>query len=255
MEAVTAITTDGGSVSALKVRQGLKDGRTSEEIIPETADPLADLAPQALLDPDTGDLIVVWNRHDGRKLTLASSRRDATGTWTAIAYLDTGKQEPSDPEVALDTTSRLHVVFKVSEGKGEFGLRHRAYDLSTLQPVSDAVDPFAAEAPAPKREAAASPKAEAPTAPRAGKPAEATPSAGPAPGLTVAPGKPAAFTAYGVEAGCETAVVYRVAGEKLDIATLTLSKWSTGSVEMGSASDPATARSLAVEIARRFCRP
>ncbi|HZE88273.1 MAG TPA: hypothetical protein VE404_01930, partial [Verrucomicrobiae bacterium] len=153
-------------------------------------------------------------------------------------------------------TARLHVVFRVTPGKGEPGLRHRAYDLATLQPVGDIVDPFAPAAKPASPEPAAPGKAESAPTPRAGKPrAEAAPASGPAPGLTVAPEKPVAFTAYGVEAGCETAVVYRVAGGKLDIATWTSSKWTRGSIEMGPASDPATARSLAVEIARRFCRP
>src|SRR5262249_19324171 len=97
VEAATAITTQGATGSIPKLGPTLSDGRSSEEIIPETADPQADLDPQILLDAESGDLLVIWSRYDGRRMTLAAARRDPSGTWSSTTYLETGKDEPSAP--------------------------------------------------------------------------------------------------------------------------------------------------------------
>lgn len=247
VEAATAITTEGTTVSVLKLRQTAKDGRPMEEIVPDTADAQADLSPQLLLDPESGDLILVWCRYDGRRMTLAAARRDSAGAWSSITYLDAGKEDPSDPQAALDTASRLHVVWKTTPVKSGPSLRHRAYDLPTLQPIGDAVDPFAS---GPAR----SPRL------RAGKTKGGTAEPGGAagqgpPGLTVEEKKEATFTTYGVETGCDAAVVFRVAGKRLEVATVAEGKWRRGDVELDAGADPAALRTLVSDIARRFCHP
>ena len=250
IEAATAITTEGATVSVLKLRQTLSDGRTAEEIIPETADPQADLDPQILLDAGSGDLLVIWSRHDGRRMTLAAARRDPSGSWSPITYLETGKDEPAAPRAAMGVDSRIHVVWKSSPPGSEPVLRYRAYDLTTLQALGDEIGPF-------DRESIRAKSAPGDRGPRpSGKPA--APSSRSAPGPSSAPppaGRPAAFSAYGVEAGCDAAVVYRLAVRKLEVATLSGGKWSRGDVDLESAPDEAAARALVSDIARRFCRP
>jgi len=250
VEAATAITTEGTTVSVLKIRQNAKDGSPSEEIVPETADAQADLAPQALMDPVTGDLVLIWSRFDGRHMTLAATRRDPSGAWSPLTYLDTGKGEPAGPEVALDDASRLHVLWKVTPVKTAPELRHRAFDLGTFQPIGDVVDPFAEKPAATKGTRAEKTGKGAGTA--VGQPAR---EAGASPGLTVDEGrKGERFSAYGVESGCDAAVVFRVSGKRLEVASIFEGKWQRGDVAIGGGGDPATVRGLVADIARRFCQ-
>src|SRR5262249_52462788 len=147
VEAATAITTEGATVSILKLRQTLSDGRSSEEIIPETADPQADLDPQILLDAESGDLLVIWSRYDGGRMTLAAARRDPSGTWSSTTYLETGKDEPSAPRAAMGSDSRIHLVWRIAPAKAAPRLRYRAFDLTTMQALGEESGPFD-EAPA-----------------------------------------------------------------------------------------------------------
>jgi hypothetical protein len=257
VEAATAVTTDGSTVSVLKFRQTLKDGRVSDEIVPETADSQADLSPQLLLDPESDELILVWNRFDGHRMTLAASRRDTSGSWGPITYLETGKDEPAEPQAALDTSSRLHIVWKVSPAKSSPGLRHRAFDVATFQALGDVIDPFERATSRAERQRAGElakkePAKKEPVKPGAGAPAEAPGG----PGFTVEDkNKPETFTLYGVESGCDTAVVFRVTPGALQVATLSEGKWHRGDVNLEAGADPSALRSLVSDIARRFCRP
>jgi hypothetical protein len=251
VEAATAITTEGTTVSVIKVRQNDKAGRSSEEIVPETADAQADLAPQILLDPGSGDLILLWSRFDGRRMALAGSRRDASGAWTPLTYLDTGKEEPTDPQIALDASARLHVLWKISRAKTGPELRHRAFDLGSFQSVGDVVDPFAQGATPARRAQAAKPD-------KALDKAIAQPGRDPnaSPGLTVEDGrKREPFSTYGIESGCDAAVVYRISGKHLEVASILDGKWQRGDVNVDGATDAATVRSLVADIASRFCKP
>jgi len=250
VEAATAITTEGATVSVLKLRQTLKDGKAGEEIVPETADAQADLNPLILFDPESEGIVLIWSRYDGRRMALAATKRDAAGTWSSITYLDSGTAEPIDPQAVLDTSSRLHVVWKVSGKKSGDALRYRGFDLTTLQALGDEADPFATAAAASKRQRAGSTE----TA-KGGKGGEAKAPEPVAPGLTVEAPKPASFSTFGIEVGCDAAVVYRVTGTKLEVSTLADGKWRKGEVDLGAGAEAASARPLVADIARRFCRP
>jgi len=79
---------------------------------------------------------------------------------------------------------------------------------------------------------------------------ERSAEARPAEGATKTP----AFSDYGVAGGCGVAVVWRVAGSQLEVASLTGSRWRRGDVGLGEGPDRPQAESLAAEIAKRFCR-
>jgi len=251
VEAATAITTEGTTVSVLKIRQNAKDGRASEEIVPETGDAQADLAPQILLDPGSGDLVLLWTRFDGHRMALAAARRDASGAWSSLTYLDTGKAEPAEPEVTLDASSRLHVLWKIAVPKAGPELRHRAFDLGSFQAIGDTIDPFAAGH-------AASPRVRAGKTEKGSGTVGAQPArdAGASSGLTVEDGgKTEGLSAYGVETGCDAAVVYRVSGKRLEVASIFDGKWQRGDVNIDGAAGTASVRDLVADIAHRFCRP
>lgn len=252
VEALTAVAEDGGTLSAIRVRQSAPAGKTTEEFVPGTLDPAVDLSPQILFDTLSGRIVVIWVRQEGRRMWLAGTSRGEPGDWSQLVLMDTGGFEPSEPRADVDDASRLHVVFKIADAKTGTGLRHRAYDLLSFDPATAATDPFAVQETTKGRW----PRQESPAASgggtggAAGSAASGSAEARPAEGATKTP----AFSDYGVAGGCGVAVVWRVAGSQLEVASLTGSRWRRGDVGLGEGPDRPQAESLAAEIAKRFCR-
>lgn len=247
VEAITAVRESGGATSAIRVRITAPDGKVAEEIIPDTLDDEADALPVLLLDAASGDPVVLWSRHDGRRLEIAASRR-ASGVWTPTQILDSGKGEPAEFKADLGADSVLQVVWKSVSSAGEM-LRHRAFDLQTLQPLGPASDPFAASKAIRSRRPGRT-RAEGGSDDPGYIPNSTVPK-----GVTIVGGgdRTPAILDYGVAAACGATVVYRVQGSELGVATLAHGKWSRGTVKVGAEASKIDARALASDISRRFC--
>jgi hypothetical protein len=192
--------------------------------------------------------VVLWSRHNGRRLEIAASRR-ASGVWTPTQILDSGKGEPVEFKADLGPGAALHVVWKSVSSTGET-LRYRAFDLQTFQPLAPAIDPFSpSRAPARSRR-----PGRAATEGGSDDPGYIPTSAVPK-GVTIVGGgdRTPAILDYGVAAACGAAVVYRVQGSELGVATLAHGKWSRGTVKVGAEASKIEARALASDISRRFC--
>jgi hypothetical protein len=258
-------TVSGGLASGRIIRMTATspDGTRTEEFLPVDTDSARERTARIYFDPGTDQLVVGWVTLDG---SVSLSSRQAPGLWLSPVILETGTEGVASFHAGIDRLSRIQVVWETERGaRGTTALRHRTYDVITLNPISEITNPFQ-----PKDDPVGNIQPVLSGHPEGGTDDPGYLGGGSSSAASVDPDDPPASDepdtrgpavrtseeSYGVVAGCSVPVAYRdVRGSQVEVSTLSDDVWSRGHVSLEAERGSRTSRELASEIATRFCWP
>ncbi|MGD8375529.1 MAG: sialidase family protein [Acidobacteriota bacterium] len=87
------------------------DGGVERGIVPGTWDRARDVSPSLALDPDSGDAVLVWSRHNGTDFDLVLSTLEGR-TWSEPIPLVSGPDHEIQPTVFTAPGEGIHVAWR-----------------------------------------------------------------------------------------------------------------------------------------------
>jgi len=103
--------------------------------VPGTDDVAIDRDPALEVDPNTGNLLLVWSRNDGSGFSLYFSKYDGT-SWSPPRRLVRSTSDVSDPQIRFNATGTvLHVVWSQQDGSGANSFYRLTFDATTYAAV------------------------------------------------------------------------------------------------------------------------
>lgn len=111
------------------------DGEVERGIVPGTWDRARDASPSLALDPDTGDVVLVWSRHNGTDFDLVLSTLEGR-TWSGPVPLVSTPDHEIQPTVLTAPGEGIHVAWRYPGDRDAFwyGLFRPATGVAIVGP-------------------------------------------------------------------------------------------------------------------------